>query len=253
MDLHEQAVHENPPLASKVRLAFLRILASTSEIMNQEDVSHFLIDQVEPDDFAELEWQAPEEVITFCERLYRFRFDSDERAEQIHAHVNNILRHALRHFEQHEEMEYLFRLLQIAPTSNITDTEVLRLRGRAHLYEVRNVQKKRRWLYGYLVLQVLLIGIVFPFLFIWAENGALQERIEETADVNLPEEGRQYLSYIDGLYWSTITAGSIGYGDITPQTTMGRMIAAVLGTMGVITIGVVAGLILSWLTPRRLD
>jgi hypothetical protein len=34
---------------------------------------------------------------------------------------------------------------------------------------------------------------------------------------------------------------------------MGRIIAATLGIMGVITIGVIAGLILNWITPRRLD
>jgi Ion channel len=69
------------------------------------------------------------------------------------------------------------------------------------------------------------IGFVFPLLFINA----------------------------DGLYWSLITAGSIGYGDITPVTHIGTIIAATLGIMGVITIGVIAGLILNWITPRRLD
>ncbi len=70
----------------------------------------------------------------------------------------------------------------------------------------------------------------------------------------MPEEPEiQLFSYADGLYWSIITAGSIGYGDITPITRMGKLIAASLGLMGVITIGVIAGLILSWPTPRSLE
>jgi hypothetical protein len=33
----------------------------------------------------------------------------------------------------------------------------------------------------------------------------------------------------------------------------GKMIAATLGTIGVLSVGVVAGLILHWLTPRSLE
>jgi hypothetical protein len=47
--------------------------------------------------------------------------------------------------------------------------------------------------------------------------------------------------------------GYVGYGDVTPRSNEGRIIAAVLGTMGVLTIGVLAGLILNWITPRQLD
>ena len=81
----------------------------------------------------------------------------------------------------------------------------------------------------------------------------IQDQIETTAEVDLPEEGRRYFSYGDGLYWALITAASIGYGDITPQTNVGRIIAATLGVMGVITVGVIAGLILDWISPRMLD
>lgn len=118
---------------------------------------------------------------------------------------------------------------------------------------MRRVRRSRRWLYSYLVLQVILIVLIFPLLFMYAENGALQQRIEDATKLDMPEEERQFLSYTDGLYWSLITAGSIGYGDITPRTGMGRAIAAILGVMGVITVGVIAGLILSWMTPRRLE
>ena len=83
----------------------------------------------------------------------------------------------------------------------------------------------------------------------------VQQQIEELTEVDLspPEEGVQLLDFTDALYWSIITAASIGYGDITPQTEVGRAIAGALGLMGVITIGVIAGLILDWVSPRRID
>jgi hypothetical protein len=76
---------------------------------------------------------------------------------------------------------------------------------------------------------------VFPYLFINAENGVIQRQVEELANVELGDEGYRLFSYADGLYWSVITAGSIGYGDITPYTTTGKIMAGLLGTMGVIT------------------
>lgn len=152
-------------------------------------------------------------------------------------------------FDQRGEMEDVFRLLQLAPASlHMSEADMLRLHHRATLYERRRVRHRRRWLYGYLLLQIVLVGAVFPWLFINAENGRFQQQVEDMTDVR-----GQYLSYADGLYWSLITAASIGYGDVTPKTGAGRAIAAIHGVMGVITVGVVAGLVIRWVTPRRLD
>jgi hypothetical protein len=157
-------------------------------------------------------------------------------------------------FERQGDLEKLFTLLQLAPaTSMLEDHELQRLHSRAYVYEQRRVQRTRRLLYGYLLVQALLIVLVFPLLFINAENGALQDQIEQAAGVELAEEGRRYFRYSDGLYWALITAASIGYGDITPQTNVGRIIAATLGVFGVVTVGVIAGLILNWISPRILD
>jgi len=99
---------------------------------------------------------------------------------------------------------------------------------------------------------VALVLVVFPYLFINAENGRLQNEVEELANVELGDEGYQLLTFSEGMYWAIITASSIGYGDVTPTTTTGRVIAGTLGTMGVITVGILAGLVLDWITPRRI-
>jgi hypothetical protein len=168
----------------------------------------------------------------------------------------NLLRHSLQQFEKRGELEKMLQLLLLAPVlPDMMDAELMRLRNRAYLYEMRRVRRNRRFLYSYLILQVLLIFIVFPLLFINAENRVIQQQIKELTEVDLspPEEGVQLLDFTDALYWSIITAASIGYGDITPQTEVGRAIAGALGLMGVITIGVIAGLILDWVSPRRID
>lgn len=43
----------------------------------------------------------------------------------------------------------------------------------------------------------------------------------------------------DGIYFAMITGLTIGYGDIVPVTTVGRVVALVLGVVGIIFTGMV--------------
>jgi hypothetical protein len=244
--------------AKQVRQAFLQVLARFSpeqmDAAAHQRLAYFLAEQVEMEDFADQHWQTPDEVVAYCEMLYAFKVEDPAHAERIDAQAHHLLTQALLEFEQRGDIEKLFTLFHLAPTtSGFDDREHHRLRSRVYTYEMRRVRRHRRLLYSYLIVQVLLITIVFPLLFINAENGAIQDQIEAATDVELPEEARRYFTYGDGLYWALITAASIGYGDITPQTHVGRIIAAILGVMGVITVGVIAGLILDWISPRTVD
>lgn len=239
---------------SQLRIAFLRLVRKEPELLMREEVAHFLAHTIKPDDFDALQWESPEHMIEFCEALYGIRFPTDAITKRVREHVSFLVRQALQQYEQLDDRESLYQLMRIAPVSMMmNDTELLRLRHLAHSYEIRRVRRNRWWLYAYLILQVVLVVVVFPYLFIYAENGVIQHKVEELADVELGDEGYRLFSYADGLYWSVITAGSIGYGDITPYTTTGKIMAGILGTMGVITAGVIAGLVLKWITPRHLD
>jgi voltage-gated potassium channel len=46
-------------------------------------------------------------------------------------------------------------------------------------------------------------------------------------------------TYQDALWWSMVTATSVGYGDIAPETGMGRVIATILMLFGIGLIGMV--------------
>lgn len=52
----------------------------------------------------------------------------------------------------------------------------------------------------------------------------------------------QITTYFDALWWAVVTATSVGYGDIYPITTAGRLVAMVLMVFGIALLGAVVGL-----------
>lgn len=237
--------------ARKLRHEFVRAIRDDPELLKQLKFSSFLAKVIEPGDLAVIEWGSPDDMVLFGESLYLSRVDDEQIAHQLNQHASFLLHCALNQYEKEGKMEKVFRHLRIAPSYLLRqDEELKRLLNRAKAYEIRRVRRSRRYLYGYLVVQAVLILFIFPYLFINAENGKLQKQVEQLADVELGDEGYQLITYQEGMYWAVITAGSIGYGDITPTTTTGRLIAGVLGIMGVITVGILAGLVLDWISPR---
>lgn len=48
-------------------------------------------------------------------------------------------------------------------------------------------------------------------------------------------------SFFDAVWWAVVTITSLGYGDIYPVTTGGRIVAIFLMFFGVVLIGAIAG------------
>jgi hypothetical protein len=238
----------------QLRLDFLGAVAADVTILEDEAAARFFAEQIEADDFAAFEWESTRAILVFCNLLYTFPFPDPALRALVREHIHVLFRQVLQTYETTEDYEQLFTGVQVMPTfAPWDDEELKRLRHLAYRYEYRRVNRNRRILYAYLLVQLVLVVLVFPNLMINAENGALQAQVEQLANVEIGDEGYQLLSYTDALYWAIITATSIGYGDITPVTTTGRIIAAILGVMGVVTIGIVTGLIMDWITPRNLD
>lgn len=58
-------------------------------------------------------------------------------------------------------------------------------------------------------------------------------------------------SYADALWWAIVTMTTVGYGDLYPETTVGRLIASVLMLIGIGIIGLVTGTVASIFTRSK--
>lgn len=55
----------------------------------------------------------------------------------------------------------------------------------------------------------------------------------------------------DGMWWSMVTATTVGYGDLSPVTAMGRAVAVILMVVGIGTIGMITGSVATYFVEDR--
>ena len=53
----------------------------------------------------------------------------------------------------------------------------------------------------------------------------------------------QFRSVAQGVYWAVVTMTTVGYGDIVPQTALGRILAAVVMLLGFGIIAIPTGIV----------
>ena len=64
-------------------------------------------------------------------------------------------------------------------------------------------------------------------------------------------ESNGFTSIPKGIYWSVVTLTTVGYGDIAPETPLGRFIAAIIMIMGYGIIAVPTGIVSSEMTNQQ--
>lgn len=62
--------------------------------------------------------------------------------------------------------------------------------------------------------------------------------------------GSQITTLGDALWWAIVTVTTVGYGDVTPVTAAGRIIAAALMVCGIALLGVVTATFAAWIVER---
>lgn len=86
---------------------------------------------------------------------------------------------------------------------------------------------------------------LFTILFIIVIVGSTMYTIEgpENGFINIPES----------MYWTVVTISTVGYGDISPQTQLGKILASGLMLVGYGIIAVPTGIITSEMTSAKKD
>ncbi len=67
------------------------------------------------------------------------------------------------------------------------------------------------------------------------------------------EDGGEIVTFFDGLYWALITLTTVGYGDITPQTTEGRVITMILVICGVAVMAFITSVIVAAFNEKMVE
>jgi len=81
----------------------------------------------------------------------------------------------------------------------------------------------------------ILLLIISSLAMLDAERGAPEASIE---------------TYPEALWWSAVTVTTVGYGDFSPATSTGRLIAVALMIAGMALLGVITATLASWLVER---
>lgn len=69
-------------------------------------------------------------------------------------------------------------------------------------------------------------------------------------DVERHAPGATIVSFGDALWWAVVTITTVGYGDLTPVTVAGRLIAVGVMISGIALLGVVTATIASWIIDQ---
>jgi len=81
----------------------------------------------------------------------------------------------------------------------------------------------------------------------WISSAVAFTLAEEVGD------GQRIPSFFDALWWSSATITTVGYGDIFPVTTAGRLVGIVTMFVGISAFAVVTAKIAEWLVTARSD
>jgi voltage-gated potassium channel Kch len=118
---------------------------------------------------------------------------------------------------------------------------ILLLLAAVVVVEVRGILASRRPLLR--AVRMLVLGLPL-FLVVFAATYC-------TIDARQPGAFSEPLNRTDGLYFTTTTFTTVGYGDISPVTQLARIVAMVQMLSGLLVVGIVAKVVLGAVRTAR--
>lgn len=238
--LYPARAPRDPAFARRAHRILLADLRDDSNSLKHREVSWLAIAHLRDANLEHVPWESVDEVVSAVECFYGMDHHG-MTAHDAQRRVRDLLKSACSLFIRQDRWESAFRLMtRVHISDELIDAELFRLRNILNLYEQRRARRFRRAMTWTLVTLWAYLIAVAPLLFITLESAA-------RAAAKMPE-----VTWIKSFYWSMITATTVGYGDLYPITAAGMILAVGNAVMGVVTIGVISGLILNSLTARRI-
>jgi hypothetical protein len=238
--LYPDVAPRDERFARRVHDILMRELREKRAAIVHPSCSWLVVTHLRDENLALIPWESAAEVASAAECFYGVT-DGGMTADECHRRVRDLVKFAGQRFAQQGRWEEVYRLLSRVPlTAEMMDADLFRLRNTLFLYEQRRVGRIRTRMTLVIASVAAFVLFVSPVVFLNTENQYL-------ADRNQPPH-----EWFDGLYWSVITFTTVGYGEIVPHTTAGRILAMVDSLFGVTVMGILAGTILSRVTPRPL-
>lgn len=129
----------------------------------------------------------------------------------------------------------IFRMLKLVKAVKLVRLSKLTKLGRFSAFSLRLYKKAERFFKTNGLIYVLAFTITMLLL--------------SSIAISLFED----MSFTDSLWWAFVTATTVGYGDLSPSTTIGRIIAALLMIVGIGTIGMLTGTIATYFLSSKED